>query len=129
VPLYGHSLAFYSRLIAEESDRSIEELRRQLSMKNDELHMQQQISLRMEQKYNDLQDLNRSLKDELNSLRTTIGLLDKEKDKLLQNVDEKTEDNVTLKQELSSKVDCFVLAVLILFVCLTDLFVFPIQKR
>ncbi len=98
-------------------------------MKNDELHMQQQISLRMEQKYNDLQDLNRSLKDELNSLRTTIGLLDKEKDKLLQNVDEKTEDNVTLKQELSSKVDCFVLAVLILFVCLTDLFVFPIQKR
>jgi hypothetical protein len=91
-------------MIAEESDRSIEELRRQLAIKNDELHMQQQVNMRVEQKYNDLQDLNRSLKDELSSLRSTVTLLDKEKDKLLQNVDEKTEDNVTLKQELSSKV-------------------------
>ena len=64
----------------------------------------QQINLKLEQKLIDLQELNHSLKDELNALRMTIGSLDKDKDKLIIDVDEKTEENVTLKEELSAKV-------------------------
>lgn len=50
-----------------------------------------------------MQDLNRSLQDEIGSLRHTISNLDKDKDKLLSGLDEKTIECVTLKQELASK--------------------------
>lgn len=66
--------------------------------------MAQQVNLKLEQKLSDFHELNHSLKSELNTLRVTINSLDKDKDKLLVDVDEKTEQNVTLKQELSSKV-------------------------
>jgi hypothetical protein len=101
------SAATQIRLIAEESERALEEQRRQISNKNEELHNSQQINLKLEQKLMDLQELNHSLKDELNALRMTINSLDKDKDKLIINVDEKAEENVTLKEELSSKVRIF----------------------
>lgn len=50
-----------------------------------------------------MQDIHRSLQDELVSLRHTISSLDKDKDKLLSSLDEKTIECVTLKQELASK--------------------------
>lgn len=50
-----------------------------------------------------MQEINRSHQDEINSLRHTIASLDKEKDKLLQNLDEKAIECVQLKQELASK--------------------------
>lgn len=50
-----------------------------------------------------IQEHNRALQDELGSLRHTISTLDKEKDKLLSTLDEKTVECVTLKQELASK--------------------------
>jgi chromosome segregation ATPase len=102
------SAATQIRLIAEESERALEEQRRQISNKNEELHNSQQINLKLEQKLMDSQELNHSLKDELNALRMTINSLDKDKDKLITNVDEKAEENVTLKEELSSKVRIFV---------------------
>ncbi len=92
------------RYIAEESERALEEQRRQISIKNEEINTLQQINLKLEQKLMDFQELNHSLRDELNVLRMTINSLDKDKDKLIINVDEKTEENVTLKEELSSKV-------------------------
>ncbi len=54
----------------------------------------------------DLQDLNKTLKDEINNLRSTISSLDREKDKLMNNVDEKTVENVGLKQDLATKNKC-----------------------
>ena len=50
-----------------------------------------------------IQEHNRAIQDELGSLRHTISTLDKEKDKLLSTLDEKTVECVTLKQELASK--------------------------
>lgn len=50
-----------------------------------------------------MQDMNRSLQDESNALRHTIASLDKDKDKLLSSLDEKTIECATLKQELASK--------------------------
>lgn len=91
------------RYLAEESERALEEQRRQLAIKTDELNQYEQIKFRLEQKIVDLQELNRTLKDEINSLRMNIGSLDKDKDKLLASIDEKTVENVTFKQELASK--------------------------
>ncbi|RNA09164.1 hypothetical protein BpHYR1_001033 [Brachionus plicatilis] len=91
------------RYLAEESERALEEQRRQLAIKTDELSQYEQIKFRLEQKIVDLQELNRTLKDEINSLRMNIGSLDKDKDKLLASIDEKTVENVTFKQELASK--------------------------
>lgn len=91
------------RYLAEESERALEEQRRQLAIKTDELNQYEQIKFRLEQKIVDLQELNRTLKDEINSLRMSIGSLDKDKDKLLASIDEKTVENVTFKQELASK--------------------------
>jgi chromosome segregation ATPase len=54
----------------------------------------------------DLQDLNKTLKDEINSLRNTISSLDKEKDKLMNSVDEKTVENVGFRQDLAAKNKC-----------------------
>lgn len=92
----------------------MEEQRRQISHKNEELNNAQQINLKLEQKLMDLQELNHSLKDELTALRITINSLDKDKDKLIINVDEKAEENVTLKEELSSKVRLILLIKFIL---------------
>ncbi len=91
------------RLLAEDSERALEEQRRQLTIKNDELHQLEQSKFKLEQKLIDVQELNRSLKDEINALRSTIQALDKDKDKLLITIDEKTVENVTFKQELASK--------------------------
>lgn len=91
------------RYLAEESERALEEQRRQLAIKSDELHQLEQCKFRLEQKIVDLQDLNRSLKEEVNGLRITITALDKDKDKLLMSIDEKTVENVTFKQELACK--------------------------
>ncbi|CAF0708300.1 unnamed protein product [Brachionus calyciflorus] len=91
------------RYLAEEGERALEEQRRQLAIKTDELHQYEQIKYRLEQKIVDLQELNRTLKDEINSLRQTISILDKDKDKLLTSIDEKTVENVTFKQELANK--------------------------
>ena len=79
-------------------------MRRQLSIKGEELNAAQQLNLRLEQKLFDMQELNRSLKDECSALRSTLGSMDKDKDKLVMDIDEKSDENVTLKQELASKV-------------------------
>ena len=50
-----------------------------------------------------MQELNRVCKEEISNLRITVNALDKEKDKLLMSLDEKTVENVTLKQELALK--------------------------
>lgn len=50
-----------------------------------------------------MQDHNRLVQDELTSVRNIISTLDKDKDKLLSTLDEKTIECVTLKQELASK--------------------------
>jgi centrosomal protein CEP135 len=91
------------RMMAEDSERALDEHRRQLCKKNDEIQSLEQANYRLEQKLIDMQELNRSLKDELNNLRMTIGALDKDKDKLLVTIDEKTVENVQMKQELTAK--------------------------
>ena len=91
------------RLLAEDSERALDELRRQLGIKHEELHNFEQANFRLEKKLMDSQELNRSHKDEINSLRMTVHSLDKDKDDLLMASDEKAVENVTLKQDLASK--------------------------
>jgi centrosomal protein CEP135 len=91
------------RMLAEESDRNSDELRRQIVAKNDELRNLEQVNYRLEQKVTDTQELNRTLRDEISNLRMTINSIDKDKDKLAMNYDERTVENTTLKQELASQ--------------------------
>ena len=91
------------RLMAEDSERALDELRRQLGLKHEEVHNFEQATFRLEKKLMDLQEINRSLKDEINSLRMTVHALDKDKDDLLGALDEKAVENVALKQDLADK--------------------------
>jgi chromosome segregation ATPase len=97
------SAAAQCRLLAEEAEHSLEEQRRQLAVRSDELHTLEQSKARAEQRLAEAHELARGLRDECSALRTTVAALDKDKDRLVASLDERTVESVTLKQELAAK--------------------------
>ncbi len=69
------STATQIRLMAEDSERALEEQRRQMAMKNEELHALEQQKFKLEQKLIDALEMGRSLKGNLNLIIEWIPLL------------------------------------------------------
>lgn len=97
------STATQIRLLAEESERALDDQQRQLSFKSQELSDLEQANYKLEQRLYDVQECSDALKDECAQLRATVAALDKEKDRLVSAVDEKCVESVQLKTELTSK--------------------------
>ena len=91
------------RLLAEDSERALDEQRRQLAARNDEVHALDQLRYKLEQKLMDMQELSRAHKDEIGSLRATCQSLDKEKDTLAAVCEERAAECAAYKHEMANK--------------------------
>ncbi|CAF2382398.1 unnamed protein product [Rotaria sp. Silwood2] len=91
------------RYLSEEAERLVQENQRQLSLKKEEIHTQEDKVIRLEKKIYELQEANKALKDDFHVVRTTVQTLDKEKDRLCGEIDLKSQENLHLTQEINSK--------------------------
>ncbi|XP_053559920.1 centrosomal protein of 135 kDa [Bombina bombina] len=91
------------RLLNEQLQKSMEDLQHRLKVKSNEVQLSQEEIVALEERIDELTRKNSSLVDEMNMLRNTISVLDKEKDNLQENVDEKTERIACLDDNLSNK--------------------------
>lgn len=91
------------RYLSEEAERLVQENQRQLNLKKEEIRAQEDKALRLEKKLYELQDANKGIKDDFHIVRTTVQTLDKEKDRLCEELDMKAEENLQLIQEMNSK--------------------------
>ena len=110
------------RYLSEEAEDLVQENQRQLNFKQDELRSQEEKILRLEKKIcrsdgamivvenwlrflfaDDLQEVNQNLKDDFHRSRATVQTLDTERDRLSNELDLKSEENLHLVQELNAK--------------------------
>ena len=108
------------RFLSEEAERLVQENQRQLSLKKEELRAQEEKSNRLEKKLcestkstnhlstslvrlDDMQEMNKGMKDDFHVVRSTVQTLDKEKDRLCSELDLKAEENLHLIQEMNAK--------------------------
>lgn len=94
----------YHRLIAEETEKSLEDSQKRLSQRERELHNQEERGLALEEKCGELKRALEIAKDDISQLRATINAMDREKDSLQHTVDEKTEKIAHLNEDILHKV-------------------------
>uniref|UniRef100_A0A674IUN6 Centrosomal protein 135 n=1 Tax=Terrapene triunguis TaxID=2587831 RepID=A0A674IUN6_9SAUR len=92
-----------SMLLNEQLRRSLEDLQHQSSLKKDGLQSAQEEIAKLEEKIDRLNHKSSSQDETVNVLRSTISVLDKEKDSLQETVDEKTERIACLDDNLANK--------------------------
>ena len=90
-------------MLAEETERGLEDTQKRLNRRESELSAQEERCNRLEERIAELQRGLTINKDENNDLRSTASKLDREKDSLQINVDEKTEKMANLNEEILLK--------------------------
>lgn len=88
------------RVLVERSDRNCDELKRKLEEKTIELEQRDDENIKIEDKYELLERKLLEYKNEVVRLKGIVSSLDHERDTLLQQVDDKTEQLVTLDDGL-----------------------------
>lgn len=91
-------------MLAEETERSLEDTQKRLSRRESELAAQEERCARLEDRIAELQRSLAHSTDENSDIRRTVSQLDREKDNLQINVDEKTEKIANLNEEVLLKV-------------------------
>ena len=97
-------MPFSLRLLAEQAERSLEDSQARLALREGSLRTTEDAVAQLEQQVQDLQRTNATDLDEITRLRATISSLDREKDLLQSEVDDKTERMVQLEMIISSRV-------------------------
>ena len=97
------------RLLAEETEKSLEDAQKRLSRRERDLLSQEERGTALEDRCAELNRANQMAKDEIVTLRATISAMDREKDSLQHTVDEKTEKIAHLNEDILQKVKppCF----------------------
>ncbi|KAG7458398.1 hypothetical protein JOB18_016435 [Solea senegalensis] len=91
------------RLLQEQMEQSLSDTQHRLSVKMNELHDAHQQIEKLEERIGELSQWGSKHKEELAVLQKSIATLDREKDTLQDDVDQKTEKLVALQEELSMK--------------------------
>ncbi|XP_037627131.1 centrosomal protein of 135 kDa isoform X1 [Sebastes umbrosus] len=91
------------RLLQEQMEQSLSDTQHRLSVKMNELHASHQQIEKLEETIGELSQRGSKHKEEVSVLQKSIYALDREKDALQDEVDEKTEKLVVLQKELSKK--------------------------
>ncbi|KYQ59569.1 hypothetical protein ALC60_01410 [Trachymyrmex zeteki] len=94
---------FQLRTLQDQTDQALGDAQGQLSQAESELNKAVDHNRNMEQQQLQLNDQIKELKQEINALRSSMTLLDQEKDRLLMVLDEKTEKIAALERELTHK--------------------------
>ncbi|EFN85731.1 Centrosomal protein of 135 kDa [Harpegnathos saltator] len=94
---------FQLRTLQDQTDQALGDAQGQLSQAESELNKAIDLNRSMEQQQAQLNDQIKELKQEINTLRSSMTLLDQEKDRLLMALDEKTERIAALERELVHK--------------------------
>jgi len=87
-------------MLAEETERGLEETQKRLARRESELNAQEERCVRLEERIGELQRSAARSADENSGLRGTVSQLDREKDSLQMSVDEKTEKIANLNEEV-----------------------------
>uniref|UniRef100_A0A8D3DN38 Centrosomal protein of 135 kDa n=1 Tax=Scophthalmus maximus TaxID=52904 RepID=A0A8D3DN38_SCOMX len=91
-------------LLQEQMEQSLSDTQHRLSVKMNELHNAHQQIEKLEKRMGELNQRGSKHKEEVAVLQKSISALDREKDALQDEVDQKTEKLVALQEELSKKV-------------------------
>uniref|UniRef100_A0A3Q4G5D4 Centrosomal protein 135 n=1 Tax=Neolamprologus brichardi TaxID=32507 RepID=A0A3Q4G5D4_NEOBR len=91
------------RLLQEQMEKSLSDTQHRLSVKMNELHASHVQIEKLEERIGELSQQSSKHKGEVAVLHKSISALDKEKDALQDEVDQKTEKLVALQEELSNK--------------------------
>lgn len=94
------------RLLASQAERTLEETQAKLARKEMEVARLQEELQALQAHIAELSDAYQTDADHMLSLRTTISSMDKAKDSLQNEVDEKTEKLVEMHELLTSRVSC-----------------------
>lgn len=94
---------FQLRALQDQTDQALGDVQGQLSQSETELTKAIDRNRNMEQQQIDLTNQVKDLKQEINTLHTSMAQIDHEKDQLLMVLDEKTEKIASLERELQSK--------------------------
>ncbi|XP_071559651.1 uncharacterized protein [Temnothorax nylanderi] len=94
---------FQLRTLQDQTDQALGDAQGQLSRAESDLNKAMDRNRSMEQQQVQLNDQIKELKQEINTLRSSMALLDQEKDRLLMALDEKTEKIAALERELMHK--------------------------
>uniref|UniRef100_A0A8C6ULT3 Centrosomal protein 135 n=1 Tax=Neogobius melanostomus TaxID=47308 RepID=A0A8C6ULT3_9GOBI len=92
------------RLLQDQMERSLSDTQHRLTVKINELHAAREQMDKMEERMLELNQQSLRHKEEVASLQKSISALDREKDFLQDEVDQKTEHLVALQDELNKKV-------------------------
>ncbi|XP_029460633.1 testis-specific gene 10 protein [Rhinatrema bivittatum] len=91
------------RLMNDKTQRALADTQRRLSVKNNELQMAQEKIGCFEEKLAELTSLSIAHREEISILKSSVSDLDKEKDSLLDSMDDKTEKLISLEENLKLK--------------------------
>ncbi|XP_054459052.1 centrosomal protein of 135 kDa isoform X2 [Anoplopoma fimbria] len=91
------------RLLQEQMEQSLSDTQHRLSVKMNELHAAHQHIQELEGTIGELSQRGSKHKDDVASLQKSISALDREKDVLQDEVDQKTEKLVEIQEDLSKK--------------------------
>uniref|UniRef100_A0A8C6UP01 Centrosomal protein 135 n=1 Tax=Neogobius melanostomus TaxID=47308 RepID=A0A8C6UP01_9GOBI len=91
------------RLLQDQMERSLSDTQHRLTVKINELHAAREQMDKMEERMLELNQQSLRHKEEVASLQKSISALDREKDFLQDEVDQKTEHLVALQDELNKK--------------------------
>ncbi|KAK2182666.1 hypothetical protein NP493_341g01017 [Ridgeia piscesae] len=97
------SSANQMRILQEQTEHALKDVQKKLSRKEEEIDQRQDDLVHLEKDMVTVENDNRCARDEICHLRHTIACMDKEKDALQMCVDEKTELNVQLENDISLK--------------------------
>ncbi|KAL4230126.1 hypothetical protein ACF0H5_010511 [Mactra antiquata] len=97
------SKANQMKMLAEETERGLEETQKRLARRESELSAQEERCARLEDRIAELQRAMAQSQDENSDIRRTVNQLDREKDNLQINVDEKSEKIANLNEEVLLK--------------------------
>ena len=98
------NLFWYFRLLAEETEKSLEDTQKRLGRREHTVQEQEEKILQLEERCAELNRVLHNTKDEAGQQRMTISSLDREKDGLQLAIDEKTEKIARLNEDLLAKV-------------------------
>ena len=93
-----------SRLLATQAERALDEAQQKLARKEIDVRNLEEKVMVFERRIAELTDATQTDADEMVALKTTVTSLDKEKDILQGEVDDKAERLAALQQQLTSKV-------------------------
>lgn len=97
------------RLLAEEAERSMAEMQRRLNAREDDVLSANHKTSHLEEKVQEVQKVSNQNLNEINQLRSTISVMDREKDSLQMTIDDKTERLAVLNEEIMVKVSFWVI--------------------